>query len=439
MPIYEYRDMKTGLIEERFATVERRDCVPPHLQRITVPRSVGYANASHLREPGAAVDVPKAFRDYELSGKSPKQIEKESGFSREAIRRIWKFCFVGLFGISLSASAADIGAGYIFSAGEQNITHSKLNAVVGGAAINTAFYSDKTTAVPAGGDTFLFLSSSAGDFRKTDYSTLFLRNTTLITGAIEDTSPDPIDFLLTYNVASGLFNKTTITNLLNALNTSNLLANSSDLDVSNIYERGFSLAGAFTNLLFYTAPINTDALLIWASASLTNKQITLASLATNVPTATTATNGDFLTGYSTNDNTVAKFTVKQIQSYVTNAANSPTMTNGLPAKFVSSEFSITTGLPVDTAHSLGAVPTQVQFVLVCKTAELGYSIGDEVDVLPMDQSSDPNFNAGKNATNIFCVVRQTGTIRVLNKTTGVLTTTLNTANWRLKGYATLVR
>jgi hypothetical protein len=91
MPIYQFRNLKTGLVEEHFRSVARRDCVEPHLQRVTVPQRVGFANASHLREPGAQADVPKAFREYELGGADVHKIERETGFKRESIRRIWNF------------------------------------------------------------------------------------------------------------------------------------------------------------------------------------------------------------------------------------------------------------------------------------------------------------------------------------------------------------
>ena len=90
MPIYEFRNTHTGQIEEHFRTVERRDCVEPHLKRITVPQKVGYVGG--LTEPGtAAHDVPRAFRNYELSGADVHKIQKETGYKRESIRRIWNF------------------------------------------------------------------------------------------------------------------------------------------------------------------------------------------------------------------------------------------------------------------------------------------------------------------------------------------------------------
>lgn len=91
MPLYQYRNTKTGQVEEMFRPVSGRDDVPSHLERVTVPQTVGYANSSHLREPGVQTDVPKAFRDYEASGVNWRTIEKETGFKRDSIRRIHRF------------------------------------------------------------------------------------------------------------------------------------------------------------------------------------------------------------------------------------------------------------------------------------------------------------------------------------------------------------
>lgn len=92
MPTYQYRNRETGDLEERVLPVARRDCVPAHLERITVPVRVVTRAGPGLPDPVSAVAaVPKAFREYELSGASPRQIERETGFSREHIRRVWDF------------------------------------------------------------------------------------------------------------------------------------------------------------------------------------------------------------------------------------------------------------------------------------------------------------------------------------------------------------
>lgn len=90
MPIYQFRNNLTGQIEELLLPVARRDCVPAHLTRVTVPVRVG--TTMGLVDPASAAgQVPRAFREYELTGKSARTIEKETGFSREHIRRVWDF------------------------------------------------------------------------------------------------------------------------------------------------------------------------------------------------------------------------------------------------------------------------------------------------------------------------------------------------------------
>jgi len=90
IPIYQYQNLNTGKLEEHFRTVERRDCVEPHLKRITVPQRIGYIGG--LTEEGTPEhQAPKAFRDIELSGTSHHEIARHTGFSREEIRRVWDF------------------------------------------------------------------------------------------------------------------------------------------------------------------------------------------------------------------------------------------------------------------------------------------------------------------------------------------------------------
>jgi hypothetical protein len=323
-------------------------------------------------------------------------------------------------------------------------------------------------------DDFLFeFNAGAGSLAKATLNSLVFTNDALINARANWATPDPLStMVLAYDntpAAPGY-----PTNSYYKLSRSNLFYNWWAI-APLATNGGYNLTNS-PLLSLHTAPTNADMLLIWDAANATNKAITLAGLMTNRPTVTTYTNSDLIPFFSTATNAANPFGTNPILAKMTlaglftnppatgvltntdtfllwsTATNGPAGTNGagggtlskvsfptiatnIARRFVSAEFSIVAGLAADTAHGLGAVPTGSQWVLVCKTAELGYSIGDEVDVLPSDQSSDQNFNAGKNATNIFVIVRQTGTIRLLNKTTGVLTTTLNTANWRLKGYA----
>lgn len=72
--------------------------------------------------------------------------------------------------------------------------------------------------------------------------------------------------------------------------------------------------------------------------------------------------------------------------------------------FESSELTYATNTVVSATHSLGAVPKRFQAVLRCKTAELGHSIGDEIDVTShymTGPTGQPLFGATVNATTIY--------------------------------------
>lgn len=91
MPIYQYRDQMGRVVELRRAVAERDD-VPANLRRVTVPARVGLCGSlAPICPTDADAAVPRAFREYELSGKSAGAIEKETGFSRDHIRRVWNF------------------------------------------------------------------------------------------------------------------------------------------------------------------------------------------------------------------------------------------------------------------------------------------------------------------------------------------------------------
>jgi hypothetical protein len=90
MPIYQYRDTKTGRTVEFQRAVAERDAVDAGLVRITVPeRVVCFGLSSDKPEPGSAVDaVPRAFRQLEQTMPA-REIVKESGFSVETVKRVW--------------------------------------------------------------------------------------------------------------------------------------------------------------------------------------------------------------------------------------------------------------------------------------------------------------------------------------------------------------
>lgn len=111
-------------------------------------------------------------------------------------------------------------------------------------------------------------------------------------------------------------------------------------------------------------------------------------------------------------------------------------------KFTSAEIVIPAaagGAITPTPHGLGAAPPQFRCVLVCKTAQFGYAVGDEIDCM-----STVIFNDGDsalvpwvNGTN--CQLRRSnrvgpGLLYLPRADTGAADA-ITEANWRLKFYA----
>lgn len=94
--------------------------------------------------------------------------------------------------------------------------------------------------------------------------------------------------------------------------------------------------------------------------------------------------------------------------------------------FESSEQTVTALTKLDVAHGLAAIPTLVQVLLRCKTADLGYSAGDEI-LWGGNISGDHGATIVTDSTNVSLI--QGTDIPLLKKAlfdTGVITV----ANWR---------
>lgn len=88
MPIYVIED-ELGNRQEVFRTIARRDCLPKGFKRVFVPTRALLYGAIDPGSPLAA--VPKGYREIELKGRNWRDIEREGGFSRDHIRRVWNF------------------------------------------------------------------------------------------------------------------------------------------------------------------------------------------------------------------------------------------------------------------------------------------------------------------------------------------------------------
>ena len=92
---------------------------------------------------------------------------------------------------------------------------------------------------------------------------------------------------------------------------------------------------------------------------------------------------------------------------------------------------VTIATSIDKAHSLGAVPTMMTMHIVCKTADLNYSVGDVVDMTGRgDAPGTVVIGMAADATNISFRASSITAIRIPDKTTGAATAITN-ANWKL--------
>lgn len=82
--------------------------------------------------------------------------------------------------------------------------------------------------------------------------------------------------------------------------------------------------------------------------------------------------------------------------------------------FTSSEQTVTFDTVLDVAHSLGARPTLIQVVLVCKTTQHGFAVDDEI-IFAGNSSIDNSVTINMDATNVTIV--QGANILIHNQST----------------------
>jgi len=113
------------------------------------------------------------------------------------------------------------------------------------------------------------------------------------------------------------------------------------------------------------------------------------------------------------------------------SANTPAFVSS----FESSEQSVVTNSAISVAHGLGAVPKLVRCVLRCKITDLGYAVGDEVDITGTiyQNTAVRNGFLFTNATNVGAILANND-MGLLNKST-YATGTITAASWRIVLYA----
>lgn len=362
------------------------------------------------------------------------------------MKRLEKIVWLGVMVLLAGAAgAADVQRGYTFSDGNR-VFASQLNTLVDASTILPGFYTSRTAQTNlATSDVFLVLSGpSYTTYKRVSATFALYQNTGIITGRAEKTDPEPSDYLLLYDASEQVFKKVSAGNL--ALSTTNLVAGqpittnpslesyllllnygtNSRITVSNLLAQ-FNYRALFTNLTLHTAPTNADRLLIWDSVNNSNKATTLVGLITNLPAAGAVTNSDTFAALTSNG-VMSKVTFLQLQTAISNNIVAPVVTG-----FVTPEITLTAGVLTNGAHGLPAKPTSVRAVLVCKTVDWGYAVGDEIDAGNL-WNNQATFTFGANATNVFAAMApSTGDIS--DKTNGVARN-LTFARWKFKLYAT---
>lgn len=94
----------------------------------------------------------------------------------------------------------------------------------------------------------------------------------------------------------------------------------------------------------------------------------------------------------------------------------------------SPEQAITLGTVTSLTHNLGSRPKIVTLSAICKTAELGYAVGDEIDVGLAANNNSGGASIGSNSTTLRMIAGASG-IYCHNASGAVAFIT--PANWRL--------
>lgn len=111
------------------------------------------------------------------------------------------------------------------------------------------------------------------------------------------------------------------------------------------------------------------------------------------------------------------------------------------APFVGAEQGIPgAGSSASFSHGLTTTPISYSVRLRCKTIDLGYAVGDEVDLhglfLSTTQIEQPAFAVMANATTIIAIRNSAvTTIQMINKSTGSDAGTITEGSWRVVAYA----
>lgn len=151
-----------------------------------------------------------------------------------------------------------------------------------------------------------------------------------------------------------------------------------------------------------------------AALTLTNS----ASLVTQTGANITTADGDTC---------IIRATAANVVEVLCYAKAAPALFSG---EYTSAQQTLTIGGLITLAHGLGTIPKTLDYKLVCKTAEAGYSVNDVVAVSQMNDNASRGFQPYFDATNIYIRVGSVVAGGVLIKGTGA-SSFITAANWKL--------
>lgn len=99
---------------------------------------------------------------------------------------------------------------------------------------------------------------------------------------------------------------------------------------------------------------------------------------------------------------------------------------------VSGEITITSNAIHTFTHGLGKIPTNVRLVTRCKTAELGYSVGDEIEFSTYYWTGNGSLNVASSST--ATTVTLNGNLGAVHKTSATGIASMTHSNWRFVFY-----
>jgi len=284
-------------------------------------------------------------------------------------------------------AGSDLTPGYVFTAGEKGVTHTKLNSLVNAATINGSFYTDRAaTTTPAATDALLLYSQAAEDLRRITVSDLVWRTPALITNQTEYYVPATNDYLLSYSQAGTDYRK---------------------IQLANLWTNWPSLAGDPTNSL----PALTNA------TAATTKFLVYDN----------GTNAGFGTNGAWGTLTLAALEQLLPQTF-----------SGGPFQFALSSTNVWTIGVTNLAHGLPDTPQIVRWTLLCTNADQGYVAGDEIPIAAVygnngDDQKLPMVG-GANSSNVFLAQAFQSTLTVAVKGYGV-NALIAATNWNTKVFA----